>query len=108
MTALTPSEALEQVCPQIRACMNEEAVIHDGRPAMHGHINCAGPDCKMGWRWLSPERDRFMVTAAEGGSEIEWYWNPTGVAGYERYVVRIVKAERRGYCGFAGHPEVPS
>lgn len=51
MTYLTPAEAKEQTCPLISYCVNPVAVQNDGQSAMHDHVACMGPDCKIGWRW---------------------------------------------------------
>ena len=51
MTYLTPKEACEQSCPLITYCVNPIQVQNDNQSAMHDHIMCMGPACKIGWRW---------------------------------------------------------
>lgn len=84
-------------------CANESAVIQDGQAAIYYQAKCAGPDCRMGWRWGSQPRKRFFVTYGDKPEE-EWSWDPEGIAGYESAKVRIVQGDRRGFCGFAGKP----
>lgn len=91
---LTEEEARKQVCPLIRYCVNEIAVVNDREPAIYVHQACQASDCKIGWRWdvtresLSPER-----TAAAGTA--------IGLAA----ALQPITFER-GYCGAFGRPLV--
>lgn len=104
MTYLTPKEACEQVCPLITYCVNPIQVQNDNQPAMHDHIACMGPACKIGWRWGPEAKKRYFVT--EPGLPERWIdFDPREFGVYQNAEVRIEQDERTGFCGHFGRPE---
>lgn len=58
---LTEAEARTQTCPLIRYCVNEQAVVQDGAPALYANQLCQGKDCQMGWRWRQDRDGKHRV-----------------------------------------------
>lgn len=46
---ISEQEAQEKYCPFFRWCVNEDAVIHESRPAIYYHEKCKASGCIM-WR----------------------------------------------------------
>lgn len=97
---LTEDQAINRECPLIRYCANEIAVANEGATAIHAHANCRASQC-VGWRWGRGPGQKVFVTY-NGKIEEQWSWNPTGAAGYEGAIVRVVTEPARGFCGYAG------
>lgn len=53
---LTEEEARKQICPFIRYCINEDAVMQHRAQPLYVQQSCQASDCKMAWRWVGHER----------------------------------------------------
>lgn len=131
MTMLTPEEAKQCECPLIRYCENQEQVYQDGRSAIHSHVQCRGPDCKIGWRWVSatpPDddtpirellslneavRDRLENACGDKARTVATIrealrYNLEGIFGpadIDAIAAVVEPPPTHGFCGFAGRPE---
>jgi hypothetical protein len=79
---LTDEEARREVCPHMTWMVNESDVINFKVSPIYAQQSCRGSDCKMAWRWKSPQ-----ATFPNGA--IDFFREQTP----------------RGYCGLAGKPE---
>lgn len=106
---LTEQEARRELCPHMRHCVNEADVANQhGRAAVYEHSLCQGARCRMAWRWQVQEQGlRSKIEA------IRKHRGDTGASLVDaknfieaRPHLYDQGAERKGYCGISGRPEL--